>query len=168
MALAKELPRGLAATEPPTDLHREVAVALERITVGVVAITVRALAEAVPGVELTLQQWRAILIIGRDPAGARVGAVAAQVGVTLPATGRALRRLAARGLIALGKDETDRRATIARLTPAGQEVRDAVLAYRGRILLEVARQLVAGTGPGRTPPATPYLDEIGRLLESAI
>jgi DNA-binding MarR family transcriptional regulator len=63
----------------------------------------------------------------------------------LPATGRLLRRLERRGLLALETDPDDRRATRARLTEAGQATRDAILAYRRRMLTDVAQ---AVTLPG--------------------
>lgn len=111
---------------------------LEHITVGAVGVTTRALTEATPGFEMTFPQWRALLILGAEPDGARLSEVAARVGVTLPATGRLLRRLERRGLLALATDPDDRRATRARLTEAGRNVRDGILAYRRRMLTDVA------------------------------
>jgi DNA-binding MarR family transcriptional regulator len=117
--------------------------ALERIVVGAVALTTRSFAEAEPGLDLTFPQWRALMILGEADGGERIGAVAARVGVTLPATGRLLRRLERRGLVTLSIDETDRRATRARLTQKGTEVRAALLRYRRQALTEVAARLGA-------------------------
>ena len=111
---------------------------LERIAVGAVGLTTRALAQAGTGFELTCPQWRALLVLGDDPDGARIGAVAARVGVTLPATSRLLRRLERRGLTTLSVDDEDRRATRARLTERGSAVRAAILAHRRAALREVA------------------------------
>jgi DNA-binding MarR family transcriptional regulator len=111
---------------------------LERVVIGAVGLTTRALAEAAPGTDLTFPQWRALLILGEDADGARVGQVAARVGVTLPATSRLLRRLAARGMVTLGADEQDHRATRARLTDAGAAVRASILRYRLDALRGVA------------------------------
>ncbi len=118
-------------TDPVTEL--------ERVVVGAVGLTTRALAEAAAGTDLTFPQWRALLILGEDADGARVGQVAARVGVTLPATSRLLRRLAARGLVTLGADEQDHRATRARLTDAGAAVRASILRYR----LDALRGVIA-------------------------
>ncbi len=123
--------------------HQELADLLERLSVGAVGVTTRALAEATPGFEMTFPQWRAILIIGATQDGARVSEVAGRVGVTLPATGRLLRRLERRGLLALATDPNDRRATRARLTEPGRTTRDAILAYRGRMLDDVARAVIS-------------------------
>jgi DNA-binding MarR family transcriptional regulator len=136
--------------------------ALERIVIGAVGLTTRALSEAAPGADLTFPQWRALLILGEDAAGARVGQVATRVGVTLPATSRLLRRLEQRGFVTLATDEVDRRATRARLTPAGEEVRAAILAYRGAALREIADRLE--TGPARPSGAT--IDALGDAFGS--
>lgn len=125
---------------------------LERIVIGAVGVTTQALEQAAPGDDLTFSQWRALLILGDAAEGCRVGEVAARVGVTLPATSRLLRRLERRDLVTLRPDETDRRATRARLTPRGREVRDAILAYRRSALLEIAER--AGTPRARASGRT--------------
>jgi len=114
---------------------------LERITIGSVGLTTRALAHAETGFELTFPQWRAILVVGAAVDGARVGEVAARVGVTLPATSRLLRRLERRGLTTLDTDETDRRATRVRLTERGLAIRAAILAHRRDALAAVVARL---------------------------
>jgi DNA-binding MarR family transcriptional regulator len=114
---------------------------LERIVIGAVGLTTRALAEAAPGVDLSFPQWRAILVLGESRDGARVGEVAARVGVTLPATSRLLHRLERRNLVTLATDDADRRATRARLTQHGHDVRSAILEYRRAGVREVAAAL---------------------------
>ena len=114
---------------------------LERIAVGAVGLTTRALAEADTGFELTFPQWRALLVLGEGDDGARIGEVSARVGVTLPATSRLLRRLERRGLVALAVDEQDRRATRARLTDSGVAVRAAILGHRQAVLREIVATL---------------------------
>ena len=124
--------------------HRDVdalADGLERIAVGAVGLTTRALASGDTGFELTFQQWRALLVLGEEPDGARVGEVAARVGVTLPATSRLLRRLERRGLVALSVDELDRRATRARLTDRGGTARERILAHRRAKLRQIVESL---------------------------
>jgi DNA-binding MarR family transcriptional regulator len=111
---------------------------LERIVLAGVGLTSHALAEAAPGIDLTLSQWRVLVVLGDTTDGATVSSVAGQIGVTLPATSRQLRRLERRGLVELGPDERDHRATRARLTPAGRRARDAILAYRRARISAVA------------------------------
>ena len=93
------------------------------------------------GRDLTFPQWRALLILGESEDGARIGQVAARVGVTLPATSRLLRRLERRGLVALAVDDSDRRATRARLTVPGRMVRSTILAHRRAVLDEIVQAL---------------------------
>jgi DNA-binding MarR family transcriptional regulator len=135
----------MAVDEPAPDASAKhlavvdaLAADLERIAVGAVSLTTRALAEADTGFELTFPQWRALLVLGEGDDGARIGEVSARVGVTLPATSRLLRRLERRGLVALAVDQQDRRATRARLTDRGRAVREAILAHRRAALREVA------------------------------
>ncbi len=77
-------------------------------------------------------------MVGAGTDGVRVGRVAEQVGITSPATGRLLRRLQQRGLIALSTDDDDRRATVARLSPLGEQTRAAIVDYRKRALRSLA------------------------------
>lgn len=114
---------------------------LERIAVGAVGLTTRALALADAGFELTFPQWRTLLVLGEDPDGARIGEVATRVGVTVPATSRLIRRLERRGLTSLSVDELDRRATRARLTERGRSVRRTILAHRRAALRQIAAGL---------------------------
>ncbi len=114
---------------------------LERIVVGAVGLTTRALAGTDAGFDLTFPQWRAILVLGEHEDGARIGEVAARVGGTLPATSRLLRRLERRGLTTLAVDEQDRRATRARLNDRGHAVRAAILDQRRATLRQVAAAL---------------------------
>ncbi len=114
---------------------------MERIAVAAVALTARALVEADGGADLTFPQWRAVVVLGERTDGARIGEVAGRVGVTIPATSRLLRRLERRGLVALGVDEQDRRATRARLTDRGLAVRAAILGHRQAVLREIVATL---------------------------
>jgi len=113
--------------------------ALERLVFAGVALTSRALAEATPGLELTVPQWRALVVLGEASDGARVSEVASRVGGSLPGTSRLLRRLERRGLVSARQDERDHRATRVRLTPDGRSVRSAIVAYRRRTIRKVAR-----------------------------
>lgn len=118
------------------------AIAIELVARAMVGITARALAEAVPGLELSLLQWRALLIIGDDPAGARIGWVGDGVGVPLPAASRLVRRLERRGLVDVGRDPDDGRASRVRLTHVGSNTRSFVLARRRHLISEALGQTV--------------------------
>jgi DNA-binding MarR family transcriptional regulator len=119
---------------------------LEAIVFGGVAVTTEALAYAARE-ELTFTQWRAILLVGEDDRGCRVGEVAGFLHATLPTTSRLLRRLERRGLLTLERDEEDRRATRARLTEVGADLRSSVIAYRrGEIRTMAAEVTSSGEG----------------------
>ena len=111
---------------------------LERIVIGGVAITARALGEGAPGMDLTFPQWRVLLVVGETDQGATISTVARRVGVTVPATSRQLRRLADRGLITIAPDITDRRSVRVQLTHEGRRVRTTILGYRLQRIGEIA------------------------------
>jgi DNA-binding MarR family transcriptional regulator len=115
-----------------------VADSLERIIFAGVALTTVAISNAQPGLDLTFPQWRVLVVLGAAPAGLRIGEVARLVGVTLPATSRQLRRLERRGLVAVGRDDRDRRAARAHLTTEGTAARAAILAYRKAVIDRIA------------------------------
>ena len=114
-----------------------IADSLERVIIAGVALTTVAISRAQPGMDLTFPQWRVIVVLGTTEGGMRIGEVARRVGVTLPATSRQLRRLERRGLVAVARDERDRRAALASLTPDGLAVRAAILAYRKQQIVEI-------------------------------
>lgn len=141
--------------EGPVD--GEVIDALEAIVMAGVAITARVLARS-EGTELTLPMWRVLVVLGVERDGATVSEVARRIGVTVPATSRQLRRLAARGLVSLGADERDHRAVRARLTDAGAVFRADVM-HRRRVAIEAALGTAEVTAGTRSE-----LARIGRLL----
>jgi DNA-binding MarR family transcriptional regulator len=131
--------------------------ALERLVFAGVALTSRALAEATPGLELTIPQWRALVVLGEAPHGARVGEVAHALGGSLPGTSRLLRRLERRGLLSAERDQADRRATRVQLTAEGRRVRNAIVAYRRRGIRSVVRA---------APPSLELTVELERLASA--
>lgn len=118
-----------------------VADSLERIIIAGVALTTVAIASARPAIDLTFPQWRVLVIVGDALDGTRISDVARQMGVTLPATSRQLRRLERRGLVTVSRNELDRRSWIVRLTMEGQLARASVLAHRKARLVELATSL---------------------------
>lgn len=131
---AVELPVGAERAETAERLVD----GLERILIGGVGLTTLALDRAIDGPDLTFPQWRAILVVGESDDGTTISAVAARVGVTVPATSRQLRRLAERGLVALEANDRDRRSMRVRLTEDGVRVRASILAHRRARLADIA------------------------------
>ena len=109
-------------------IPREILEPLEQLFFGAIGMTSFALSEA-SAADLTLPQWRALVVIGRVDA-IRVGEVAAWIGMSLPSTSRLIQRLERQGLVVTERDESDRRATLVRITEEGKRVRSDVLARR--------------------------------------
>jgi DNA-binding MarR family transcriptional regulator len=108
--------------------------AIERLVVEAIGITTVALTEARPEVELTLPQWRVLVVVGASGDGLRVGEIAARIGSTVPTTSRLVRRVERRGLVATVRDESDRRATLVRLTADGETYRTSLVERRQQLI----------------------------------
>jgi DNA-binding MarR family transcriptional regulator len=129
------------AKEPSTLTAGRIVDAVERLVFAGVALTTRSLADARAELDLTLAQWRVLVVLGETDDGATISKVAGRIGVTLPATSRQLRRLERRGLVDVSPDQRDRRATRVRLTPLGRSARDDVVAARRARIAQVVRSL---------------------------
>jgi DNA-binding MarR family transcriptional regulator len=140
--------------QPP----RSAAQALEAIAYGSVAVTSRALAAV--GLDLTFAQWRVLVIVGGTSEGVSVSEIARRLGAELSATSRLVGRLARRGVVALAKDEVDRRVTMATITAAGLGIRDAVIAHRMGLLTDVVASV-----DSLTPDAVAALDRVGDAFQ---
>lgn len=108
---------------------------LELLMFGAIGMTALALSAASAG-ELTLSQWRVLVVLGRADR-ARVGELATAIGTSLPSTSRLVRRLERRGLVTTERDMEDRRATLVRMTTQGRHLRDDVIERR-RTMMEAA------------------------------
>ncbi len=131
---------------------------LERLVVGSVAITARAIAEA--DADLTLMQWRVLLIAGEGDEGSAVGEIAARIGAHASPASRVVSRLKRRGLVQTTKDDLDRRVRKVSLTRAGKELRSRVLKQRSRDLADVLKVL------SMTPDEARAVARLARSLES--
>ena len=134
--------------------------ALERVAAELVGITAQSVAEAAPASDLTLVQWRALVIVAGS-VGMHIGEIAARVGSSVPSTSRLIRRLERRGLLTTERDDADRRATIVRSTEAGATTRTQVMTRRRELLAEA---LDASVEPLPTSLAA-GLDAIAVALE---
>lgn len=114
---------------------------------------------------ISLQQWRAILVLSEMEDGARISAVARRVDVTVPATSRLLQRLAARELLSLVPDPDGSAAQVARLSEDGQAlVRDAHDRRRG-VLADIASRLEERDAPAVLAELASLMHEL--VLSSA-
>ncbi len=108
---------------------------LERIVVGSVAITGRAIAGA--DADLTLMQWRVLFVVGERHEGSAVGEIAARIGAHASPTSRLVSRLKRRGLVQTDRKDRDARIVRVSLTEAGRELRTNVLGRREKDLAAV-------------------------------
>lgn len=140
---------------------RRVVDALERIAVEAVGLTARALASVEGSTDLTLAQWRTLVVVDAM-GGARIGAIASRVGMSLPSTSRLIRRLERRGAVVTEPDPSDGRASIVRATTAGSTFRAAVAARRQELLAgALGERLARGD-----PVIAAALEEIADALEA--
>jgi DNA-binding MarR family transcriptional regulator len=123
-----------------------VAVALEQVFMAAVGVTAVALNQARESQDLTVVQWRALVLL-RSPGGLRVGELASGLGMSLPSASRLVTRLERRGLVRSERAVDDRRATVVTITDEGRRVRAAVVARRQALLHEALE------GQGVTLPA---------------
>lgn len=145
LSLEKMTTDGLDDKPSATAPAAQVARAIDRIVVAGVALTARALNEGSGESDLSLPQWRVLVVLSEATEPLRLSDIAAHVGVTLPATSRQLRRLERRGLIEIGPHERDRRAVSVVLTPAGERVRDVIVRNR----IKAIRDAIGGVAVDR-------------------
>lgn len=141
-------------------VSRQVVEALERLVFGAVGITAAALERAAPDVDLTLSQWRVLVIVGRTAEGIRVGEIAAWIGAAAPSASRLVRRLERRGLVVTARDSEDRRVIRVRLTERGRRVRQELVQVRRALL----RELLASHARPIPPDLVGGLGEVAEAL----
>lgn len=113
--------------------------ALDRLVIGSVALTERAIASA--GTDLTFVQWRVLMIVGERPFGAAVGEIGGRLGARSSPVSRLVSRLRNRGVVVTEKDPLDARVTRVLLTASGVELRNRVLAERRERLADIVALL---------------------------
>ncbi len=120
---------------------------LDRLAVGLVAVTARAVGDA--GADLTFAQWRVLFVVGEGEAGMTVGEVAARVGSKASPTSRLIGRLRRRGLLVGSKDDPDARVTRIRLAEPGMRLRSEILERRRVMLSSVLADAALSDADGR-------------------
>jgi DNA-binding MarR family transcriptional regulator len=117
----------------------ELAGVLEQLVVGSVAITARAVAST--SAELTLMQWRVLVVVGERDDGVAVGEIAARLGAHASPASRVVSRLRHRGFVRTDRSDLDKRIVFVRLTDAGHDMRARVLEQRRRSIDEILAAL---------------------------
>lgn len=127
---------------PPTAAPTDHLQLLERIVIASVGVTARAVADAAP--ELSLLQWRVLVVLAGSPEGVTVTELAERLGSRLPATSRLLGRMRRRNLVEMRKDHADARITTVLLAADGEALWRRVVERR-REDLETALSTAALT-----------------------
>lgn len=135
--------------------------ALEQLAFALVSVTSRALSEQGGQLQLTFQQWRALVVLGVATAPLRISDIARRIGASGPSTSRIVQRLQNHGLVEAATDRRDGRAVVVTMTAKGSAVRAAVVQRR--------RELIAGlVGAAGERPVTPEALRIVEALATAI
>ena len=129
---------------------------IERLLSAGIGTTTRAIDETAEAAELTLAQWR-VLVVAAQSDGLRICELAGHLGMSVPSASRLVRRIEGRGLVTATRAVDDRRATDVSLTPVGQKLVDAVVGRR--------RELIRSALDGRIEHSRP--DELSVLSELA-
>lgn len=131
---------------------------LERLTSALMGATARALAASPEAGDLTLTQWRTLIVVVAHE-GMHIGDVATRLGVSMPSASRFVRRLEQRGLAGTNRDPNDRRAVVVRATPRGIAVAEDVLRKRRLLILEAL-----ALAPDLPPATDLVLDAVATAL----
>ena len=108
---------------------------LDRLARAGVGITTRAIAEGGAAADLTLPQWRALVVVAEaGMSGIRVGDLGRRLRLAAPGASRLVRRLETRGLVVVARDAPDRRAAIVRSTDGGRALWTAVILRRRELI----------------------------------
>jgi DNA-binding MarR family transcriptional regulator len=130
---------------------------VERIVVAAVALTARALSGSSP--ELTLSQWR-VLVLVDQPGGMAVGAIAGQLNGKIAAVSRLVGRLRERGLVETRRADPDARIVLVSLTPAGRRLRRRIVRGRRAVLAKLLTNAALPRG------AQPVIERLAAALEA--
>jgi DNA-binding MarR family transcriptional regulator len=102
---------------------------LEQLAVELVAVTNAAIFDVGAG-DLSLLQWRTLMVLGSSEEPLRVNELADRASASMPSASRLIRRMERRGLVSISRDPSDGRGRRIALTPAGEALRRNVIARR--------------------------------------
>lgn len=117
---------------------------LERVVIGSVGVTAAAVADAAP--DLTLLQWRVVVVLAAADDGMPVSDLARRLRSSVPAMSRLLSRLRSRGIVEARKDRPDGRVTTVVLGESGRTLWARVSARRRDDLVAALEDASLGTG----------------------
>lgn len=130
--------------------------ALDDLSIEVVALTALALDQGGQERDLTLAQWRALVLIASAD-GVRASDLAARLGMSRPSMSRLVRRLTQKGLVDTTTDPSDGRAVILSSTAVGR-----------RALLDTRRRRRRMVADALDRQATPLPDGLHTGLRAIV
>ena len=129
----------------------------------VVAIAARSLPD---GADVSLVQLRALVLLERD-GQLRAGTLAELLNVSPSTVTGLCDRLAARGLIERSLAADNRREVVVRLSPAGKELVDTVIAARRLEMARILEKIPPSELTGMTTALTAFVAAAGESPEQA-
>ena len=121
--------------------HHGLAGSLEKLMSASVGLTVRALLASPDANELTLTQWRTLVVLSESETPMRVSDLGRSIGASLPSTSRIVSRLRGRGAVVLSPSAVDRRASLISLTERGRNAVSGVQRARHGLILAAIEEL---------------------------
>lgn len=118
--------------------QRSISERIERLVTASVGMTAAALAESDGHTDLTLPQWRALVLLGQH-GEMRISDLAGLMDASQPSASRLVRRIERRGLVVSERDDRDRRATLVHLAPGGEAALTSVMDARRRRIAAALR-----------------------------
>jgi DNA-binding MarR family transcriptional regulator len=112
---------------------------LESIVQGSVGLTARVITSTAP--ELTLFQWRVLVVVGDSAQGVSIALLSDQIGASSSATSRLVSRMVANGFVETRKSPGDRRVTNVVLSRKGARLRGRIQGTRRLLLGPIAARL---------------------------
>lgn len=135
---------------------------LDGIATAMVAATNTALASVIEAGELSIQQWRLVIILGGSAGPLRLNEIAWRVNASMPSTSRLVQRMERRGLVAASADPLDGRGRRIGLTDKGEAVRAQVIGRRRQLIEDSLAGLDAD--PATVAGLAEVADRLARLL----
>jgi DNA-binding MarR family transcriptional regulator len=118
---------------------------LEQLAVELVAVTNAAIFDVGAG-DLSLLQWRTLMVLGGSEEPLRVNELADRASASMPSASRLIRRMERRGLVSISRDPSDGRGRRIALTPGGEALRRNVIARRRGLIEDALAELAEEPG----------------------
>jgi DNA-binding MarR family transcriptional regulator len=130
---------------------------VERVVVASVGLTARAVTDV--AADLTLGQWRVLVLVDR-PGGMAVGSIATALGAKMAAVSRLISRLQRRGLVETRRADFDARVVLVSLTSVGEALRTRIVERRRSDLVAMLE------GAELTPDSQGVVERVAAALET--